>query len=97
MDIKGVIKSHSHTINSVAVALGMNRVSLSVAINNNPTYGTLKRIADVVGCDVMDFFKDEATHQQQAHCGDFLALVRDGGEWKEYTNKEELLSAINGE
>jgi len=85
MEISKIIKLHGHTVKDVAEALGVNRVTLSQTITNNPTVSTLRRIADVIGCDVADFFADErrdaaassAAAEQQAaqpphvcpHCG----------------------------
>lgn len=89
MNIKAVIKAHHLTINKVAEALGVNRISFSNTINNNPTYSTLKKIADVVGCDVMDFFKDEATHQPPER-KDFLAVVRNNGECRIFESAAAL-------
>lgn len=77
------------TINEVAEKMGINRVTLSQTISNNPTYSTLKKIADVVGCDVMDFFKDEATHQPPER-KDFLAVVRNNGECRIFESAAAL-------
>lgn len=59
MDIKSVIKGKGYTLNSVADMMGVNRVSFSQTISNNPTIKTLRRIADIIGCDIADFFEDE--------------------------------------
>jgi len=84
MNIKGVIKEKGETINSVAEKLGINRISLTRSISNNPTYERLKDIANVLDCDVADFFKDEATHVTQEkktdhffcpHCGAPLDII----------------------
>ena len=88
MDIKTLIKEHGLTINQVAEKLGINRVSLTNTINNNPTYTTLRKIADVVGCDVMDFFRDEATHQPERE--DFIAIVRVDGETRTFESRSAL-------
>lgn len=34
-------------------------ISLSQNLSRNPTVNTLQRIADVIGCNVGDFFRDE--------------------------------------
>lgn len=76
MDIKKVIKEKGYTIQDVATRIGVNRVTLTLTLQGNPTYNKLKQIADAIDCDVMDFFKDEATRQPQPahgfscpHCG----------------------------
>lgn len=63
MDIKGVIKSKGYTIQEVADMIKVNRVTLTLTLQGNPTYKKMKKIADAIGCDVMDFFKDEAKNQ----------------------------------
>ena len=63
MDIKGIIKAKGFTIQEVADKIGVNRVTLTLTLQGNPTYKKMKEIADAIGCDVMDFFKDEAEHQ----------------------------------
>ena len=63
MDIKGMIKAKGFTIQEVADKIGVNRVTLTITLQGNPTYKKMKEIADAIGCDVMDFFKDEAEHQ----------------------------------
>lgn len=64
MDIKAIIKSKGFTIQEVAEKIGVNRVTLTLTLQGNPTYKKMKEIADAIGCDVMDFFKDEAEHQE---------------------------------
>lgn len=59
MDVKRVIKQSGYTLDSVAQALGITRVTLSQNLSRNPTINTLQKIADVVGCKLCDFFDDE--------------------------------------
>ena len=91
MYIKEMMKKKGLTQVDLAERMGMNRVSVSRLLSekNDMRTSTLEKIASAIGCNVADFFNPQSNV--------FLALVRDGGEWKEYTNKEELLSAINGE
>lgn len=89
MDVKSVVKAHGILMKDLADRLGVNRVGLAHSINNNPTYSTLKKIADVVGCDVMDFFKDEATHQPPER-DDFIAVVRNNGECRAFDSAAAL-------
>ena len=60
-----MIKAKGYTIQEVAEKIGVNRVTLTLTLQGNPTYKKMKVIADAIGCDVMDFFKDEAEHQEQ--------------------------------
>ena len=76
--IKFYIRQSGYTIQDVADIIGVNRVTLTLTLQGNPTYKKLKEIADAIGCDVMDFFKFEAEHQEEQkkentipcpHCG----------------------------
>ena len=59
MDIKEIIKKYGYNIQQVADAMNVNRESLSRTISNNPTYKTMKKISEVLGCEVVEFFRDE--------------------------------------
>ena len=65
MDIKSVVKEHGLTLVQVAEGLGITKGGLSQSINGNPTIGTLRSIADAVGCKVGDFFRDEVTSKEE--------------------------------
>lgn len=76
MDIKGVVKAHGTTLNSVAEKMGISKGRLSQIINGKPTVENLRTIAEKVGCKVGDFFKDEMTEEKDSssvlrcpHCG----------------------------
>lgn len=56
MRIKEVIQEKGLTINRVAEIMGVNRVSLSTAINGNPTVETLNKIASALGVPVAELF-----------------------------------------
>lgn len=66
MDVKRVIKQSGYTLDSVAQALGITRVTLSQNLSRNPTINTLQKIADVVGCKLCDFFDDEREQDPKA-------------------------------
>ncbi len=57
MRIKEVIQEKGLTINKVAELIGVNRVSLSSAINGNPTVETLEKIANALGVPVSELFE----------------------------------------
>lgn len=75
MDITKTIKDKGFSVSKVAEVMGINRVSLSTMINNNPTYKTMKQVADVIGANVSEFFEDEIKKPK----GDFAAYVRCNG------------------
>ena len=57
--IKYLAKDRGFSMEEVAQALGITRVTLSQNLSRNPTVNTLQKIADVIGCKVCDFFDDE--------------------------------------
>lgn len=73
MDIKKTIKDKGYTISLVAEKMGINRVTLTNMISGNPTYNTMSRVAEAIGCSVVDFFSDERTDNN------FAAFVRYNG------------------
>lgn len=78
MDIKGVVKAHGTTLNSVAEKMGISKGRLSQIINGKPTVENLRTIAEKVGCKVGDFFKDEMSDAEPTfkcpHCGHELRI-----------------------
>lgn len=86
MDIKKVIKERGYTIEEVARKMGISRVTLSQNMSRNPTVGTLERIANAIGCKVVDFFQDEISS--------FSAIIKHNGELREVTSVEELEKII---
>lgn len=73
MDIKKTIKDKGYTISLVAEKMGINRVTLTNMISGNPTYNTMSRVAEAIGCSVVDFFSDERTDDDKT---DFAAFIR---------------------
>lgn len=61
MDIKNLIKLKGYTLERVAETMNppVSVGSISKTISGNPTVGTLRKIADIIGCDIADFFADE--------------------------------------
>lgn len=88
MKIKEVIKAHGLTLEQVASKMpnsktgetGISKQSMSLMINGNPTSETLRQIASIIGCDIMDFFKDEATHQEAPVPGNSITCPNCGCE-----------------
>ena len=76
MDIKGVIKAHGYTLIDVANKMEITKGGISQIVNGSPNVKTLRTIAEIVGCKVGDFFKDEMTEEKESspvlrcpHCG----------------------------
>ena len=61
MDVKKIIREKGFTIAQVAKKMGVTDMSLYQTLDGtpNPTVKTLQRIAEVIGCNVGDFFLDE--------------------------------------
>ena len=60
MDIQSTIRRKRYTQAKVADLTGMSTGSFSAMIRGNITISSLRRIADAIGCNVADFFADEA-------------------------------------
>lgn len=67
MDIKSILKRYTLTQGELAERLGINRVSMSRLLSerNDMRISTAKKIAAAIGCDIAEFFQDEATHAAQ--------------------------------
>lgn len=70
MDIKGKIKEKGFSMVSVAKEMGITRETLYANISGNTTYKTMRKVADVIGCDISEFFEDEEKKE------DFVSFVR---------------------
>lgn len=65
MNIQAVIKEKGFTQNEVAERLGVTKSSFSQTVHNeNTSIKMMRKIADVIGCKVGDFFRDELTESQ---------------------------------
>ena len=90
MDIKSIIKEKGYTIQDVAKKMGVNRVTLTLTLQGNPTYKKLKEIADAIDCNIVDFFRDETNNSSTCKGEDselFASPV-------EVTDKSELTALI---
>ena len=60
MNILSTIKKHGYTISSLAKKMGVAQSTLSINIKkNNPTIGSLHRMADAMNINYLEFFSDE--------------------------------------
>ena len=87
MDIKKIAKKKGYTMARIAEELGINRVTLAQSLNGNPTLHRLQEIANVLGCSVGDFFRDETVEPPGdnntlsmtcPHCGKTIRLSIQG-------------------
>lgn len=80
MKIQKTIREHGYTIEKVANALNINRVTLTMSLNGNPTLKKLQDVAGVIGCSVGEFFDDEREQPSGPsfkcpHCGKELHIT----------------------
>lgn len=80
MEISKVIRSHGFDLATVAKGMGIQRGSLANQISKkNPQVSYLRKIAEIIGADMTEFFADEVSSPSEAkeashglvcpHCG----------------------------
>jgi len=77
LQIKEVVKAKGLTIQQVADKMGINRVGLSNHINGNPSVEILERIANAIGCDIVELFEHPEKDEAQIvcpHCGKNISI-----------------------
>lgn len=79
--VKELVKQSGMTLEDFATSLGYSRQNLTKTLSNNPTIGTLEKIAGALGIEVADLFRPK---------NDFIAFVRSEGQTHTITSKEEL-------
>ena len=92
MDIKSIIKEKGNTIQDVAKKMGVNRVTLTLTLQGNPTYKKLKEIADAIDCNIVDFFRDETNNSStcKGEDNELTALIQHKGDFYKASTIEEL-------
>lgn len=89
IDIKAVAKKNGVSLTELAERLGVSRQSVHYYIeqgDKNPV-SQLEKIADAIGCDVLDLLKRKND--------DFLAIIRCDGEMFAINNKQALKEYAN--
>ena len=97
MDLKSIIKEKGYTIQDVAKKMGVNRVTLTLTLQGNPTYKKLKEIADAIDCDIIDFFRDETKNPSTLQVtgeGELTALIQHKGDFYKANTIEELKKIV---
>lgn len=81
MVIKEVVREKGFTLQAVAEQLCITKGAISQMVNGSPNVKTLRRIAEIIGCQVGDFFRDEMTVTEPdqpsikcPHCGHELTI-----------------------
>ena len=98
LNIKNTIKLHGLEVREVASRMGITPTALSQHINGkiykgkrvsaNPSLDILQRIADAIGCDVVDLFDRPQSYS------DFTALIKKGNNLYSASSIEELEALI---
>ena len=91
MDIAKIIRQRGFTQKQVAESLGINRVNLNNMINGNPTYKTMRQVADVIGANVSEFFEDEVKGKRE----DFASYIRYQGIHYTADSIEEFMKQVD--
>ena len=82
VDIKKTIQANGMTLQQVANVMGISRQTLNYHQNRetNIEIATLQRIADIVGCEVIDFFYQDGGEEfnqfKCPHCGKVIQVTK---------------------
>lgn len=79
--VKELVKQSGMTLEDFATSLGYSRQNLTKTLSNNPTIGTLEKIAGALGVEVADLFRPK---------NDFIAFVRMNGQTHTFTTPGDL-------
>ena len=93
MEITKIIKRHGFNQAQVAEKMGILRQSFANQIcKGNPQVSYLRKIADIIGADIIEFFEDELSksEQQTTDNGDALICPYCGKEIKAHFTFEPL-------
>jgi len=73
--VKELAKSRGVTMESLAQSLGYTRQNLTKTLSNNPTIGTLEKIADALDVEITELFApDTETRIICPHCGNIIKI-----------------------
>lgn len=77
IDIRRTIQAHNRQLKDIAECLMMSRQSLHFQIQQGDkvTTETLKRIAEVLGCSVLDFYYTDETDIKKDNEGNIFEVV----------------------
>lgn len=87
MDIRAIIKKKGFTQQDIADKLGLSKSSLSQMLDR-PIPSRFQALADVLGCNIADFFLDEVKPKKNIHL-----IVND--KYMNFTSTDALRDYVN--
>lgn len=73
--IKELCKERGILIKELAAKLGITDIGLRQSLNGNPTIGTLEKIAEALGVEVVELFRpSDTTKIVCPHCGKSIII-----------------------
>ena len=91
--VKEILKERNIKMKSLASEIGITPESLTRALQGNPQYSTLKKIADYLEIPVRDLFKEEYTKKTN---NDIKGSIFSAGEIITFNNRFELEEFLLG-
>lgn len=85
--IKEICKEKGVLQKDLAASLGVTDIALRASLKGNPTIGTLEKVANALGVEVVDLFEKR---------GDFVALISVGGTHYRFDSAEAAMSFMSG-
>ena len=77
MEISKIIRKHGYDLATVAKEMGILRGSLANQIcKGNPQVSYLRKIADIIGANINEFFEDEIAQPLLSSSSDYTAFVK---------------------
>lgn len=75
LNIRAAVKKYGYTHQDIAAKLGITETGFSQHVNGTPGLRTLQRIADAIGCDIVELFDQPDTNNTTCpHCGNSITV-----------------------
>ena len=69
LNIKKTIAKYGLTSKEVAARLNITEVAMSQHVNGKPSVSVLERIAQAIGCDIVELFDPLDLYVNESECG----------------------------
>lgn len=95
MEITKIIRKHGYDLTTVAKEMGILRGSLANQIcKGNPQVNYLRKIAEIIGANINEFFEDEIDQSLPSNSSNFTALIKKGDSLYSASSIEQLEALI---